>query len=101
MIAGALGATVQSALDAKFPSVSTSGSNGSFMETIMAGVIVAKFTKIVDGDNTDLGRPLMTTKTLNTLSGYIKCGEAHFASPCLASERAKVEDFMLSGFYYE
>ena len=101
MIAGALGATVQSALDAKFPAVSSSGSNGSFMETIMSGVIVAKFTKIVDGDNTDLGRPLMTTKTLNTLSGYIKCGEAHFASPCFTSEREQVESYMLSGFYYE
>ena len=101
IIAGAIGTTVQSALDAKFPAVSSSGSNGSYMETIQTGLIVAKHTKIVDADNTDLGRPLMTTKTLNTLSGYIKCGEAHFASPCLASERAKVEDFMLSGFYYE
>ena len=101
MIAGALGATVQSALDAKFPAVSSSGSNGSYMETIMTGVIVAKFTKIVDGDNTDLGRPLMTTKTLNTLSGYIKCGEAHFSSPCFTSEREQVEAYMLSGFYYE
>lgn len=101
MIAGAIGATVQSALDAKFPAVSTSGSNGSFMETIQAGVIVAKFTKVVSEDNTDMGRPLMQTKTLNTLSGFIKCAEAHFASPCLASEREKVESFMLSGFYYE
>lgn len=101
VIAGAIGATVQSALDAKFPSVSSSGSNGSYMESIQSGLIVVKHTKIVDGDNTDLGRPLMTTKTLNTLSGYIKCGEAHFASPCLADERGKVEEFMLSGFYYE
>lgn len=101
MIAGALGATVQSALDAKFPAVSSSGSNGSFMETIQTGLIVAKFTKVVSEDLADLGRPLMQTKTLNTLSGYIKCGEAHFASPCLAAERGRVEDFMLSGFYYE
>ena len=101
IIAGALGATVQSALDAKFPSVSTSGSNGSFISQVINGLIVAKHTKIVDEDNTDMGRPLMTTKTLNTLSGYIKCGEAHFASPCLASERERIESFMLSGFYYE
>ena len=101
IIAGAIGTTVQSALDAKYPSVSTSGTNGSFITQVMNGLIVAKHSKIVDADNTDLGRPLMTTKTLNTLSGYIKCGEAHFASPCLASERAKVEEFMLSGFYYE
>ena len=100
-IMGVLGATVQSALDAKFPSVSSSGVNGGFLVTLERGTIVAKFTKIVNEDNTDLGRPLMTTKTLNTLSGYIKCGEAHFAAPCLSSERSMVEEFMLSGFYYE
>ena len=101
LIAGAIGSTVQSALDAKYPSVSTSGSNGSFMGANIPCYAISHHVKIVDGDNADLGRPLMTTKTLNTLSGYIKCGEAHFAAPCLASEREKVESFMLAGFYYE
>ena len=101
LVAGALGATVQSALDAKFPSVSTSGSTGSFMGPWVVGYAVTKHTKIVDGDNTDLGRPLMMVKTINTLSGYIKCGEAHFTSPCLASERDQIEQHMLSGFFYE
>ena len=100
-IMGAIGATVQSSLDAKFPSVSSSGVNGGFLVTMEPGTIVAKFTKIVDGDNTDLGRPLMTVKTINTLSGYIKCGEAHFTSPCLASERGQIEQMMLDGFFYE
>ena len=100
-IMGAIGATVQSSLDSKFPSVSSSGSNGGFMITLLPGMIVAKHTKIVDGDNTDLGRPLMTTKTINTLSGFIKCGEAHFTSPCLASEREQIEQLMMSGFFYE
>lgn len=71
------------------------------MITLLPGMIVAKHTKIVDGDNTDLGRPLMTTKTINTLSGFIKCGEAHFTSPCLASERDQIEQLMISGFFYE
>ena len=101
IIAGAIGASVQSALDAKFPSVSTSGSNGSFINPIINGIIVAKHIKIVDGDNTDLGRPLMQVKTINTLSGYIKCGEAHFDSPCLESERTQIETYMKNGFFYE
>ena len=101
IVAGAIGATVQSALDSKFPSVSSSGSNGSYMESLLPGTIVAKHCRVVDEDNVDLGRPLMQVKTINTLSGYIKCGEAHFEAPCLAAERGKVEEFMLSGFYYE
>ena len=100
-VMGAIGATVQSALDSKFPSVSSSGSNGSYMVSLLQGTIVAKFTQIVDGDNADIGRPLMQVKTINTLSGFIKCGEAHFASPCFTSERDQVEQFMISGFFYE
>lgn len=101
IVAGAIGATVQSALDAKFPSVSTSGSNGSFMTTHISGLILTKFTRIVDGDNTDLGRPLMQVKTINTLSGYIKCGEAHISIPCLQEERTTITNFLTSGFFYE
>lgn len=100
-ITGAIGATVQSALAASFPSVSSSGSNGSFLSAFQKLVGVIEFTKIADGDNTDLGRPLMSVRTINTLSGYIKCAEAHFAAGCLSSERAAVEEFMKSGFFYE
>ena len=101
IIAGAIGATVQSALDAKFPSVSTSGTNGSFIIPHLPCYAVLHHMKIVDGDNTDLGRPLMDVRTINTLSGYIKCGEAHFSSPCFASERELVENYMKNGFFYE
>ena len=100
-IMGAIGATVQSAIDSKFPSVSSSGTNGSYMVPIMSGIIVTKHTRIVDGDNDDLGRPLMSPRTINTLSGYIKCGEAHFSSPCLAAERDQIEQQLLAGFFYE
>lgn len=100
-VMGALGATVQSALDSKFPSVSSSGCNGGFMEVLPPCTIVTKFTKIVNGDNTDLGRPLMDVRTINTLSGFIKCGEAHFSAPCFDSERDQIEQMMLTGFFYE
>ena len=100
-ISGAIGATVQSALASAFPSVSSSGSNGSFLSAFQKLVGVIEFTKIVDGDNTDLGRPLMEVRTINTLSGYIKCGEAHFEGPCFESEKDKIMAYMLDGFYYE
>lgn len=101
IIAGALGATVQSALDAKFPQVSTSGSNGSFMSNHIEALAILQHTKIVDGDNTDFGRPLMAVRTINTLSGYIKCGEAHPAIPCLQEELTTITNFLTSGFFYE
>lgn len=101
IIAGALGATVQSALDAKFPQVSTSGSNGAFVSNHIAAVAVLKHTKIVNADNTDFGRPLMAVRIINTLSGYVKCGEAHPALPCLHEELTTITNFLTSGFFYE
>lgn len=100
-IMGAIGATVQSAIDSQFPAVSSSGTNGSFMVPVTPGYAITKHIKIVDGDTADLGRPLMSPRTINTLSGYIKCGEAHFSSPCLAAERDQIEQQLLSGFFYE
>ena len=76
----------------------TPGNRASFAET-------AKFIMIqrsvAPDDNADRGRPLCQVKTINTLSGYIKCADAHFASPCLAAEREQIENLMDSGFFYE
>lgn len=76
----------------------TPGNRASFAET-------AKFIMIqrsvAPDDNTNRGRPLCQVKTINTLSGYIKCADAHFASPCLAAEREQIENLMESGFFYE
>lgn len=76
----------------------TPGNRASFAET--AKFIMIQRT-VANDDNANRGRPLCQVKTINTLSGYIKCADAHFASPCLASERERIESFMESGFFYE
>ena len=96
-----IGATVQSAIASQAPKVSTSGSNGSFNSFTIAPELVVEHYKIADEDNTDLGRPLMSTRSINTLSGYIKCAEGHFAGVCYESERARVNNYLVNGFYYE
>jgi len=101
MITGAIGATVQSAIATQAPSVSTNGSNGSFASYVIEPALVVEHYKLVDEDKADLGRPLMTTKTINTLSGYIKCAEAHFSGSCFDSERDTINRFMVDGFFYE
>ena len=96
-----IGATVQSAIASQAPKVSTSGSNGSFNSFTIAPELVVEHYKIADEDNTDLGRPLMSTRSINTLSGYIKCAEGHFAGVCYESESARVNNYLVNGFYYE
>ena len=100
-IMGMIGATVQSAISTQAPKVSTSGANGSFINFAMEPELVVEHTLLVDEDLADLGRPLMSPVKLNTLSGYIKCAEAHFAGTCFDSEKDAINQFLIDGFYYE
>ena len=101
LVTGLIGGTVQSAISAQTPQVSTNGANGSFLMTQQAPVLIAEHILIADEDNTDLGRPLMSTRTINTLSGFIKCAEAHFTGASYARETESINNYMINGFYYE
>ena len=57
---------------------------------------------LADENLADFGRPTFATKTINTLSGYIKCAEAHPAiDSALSSELKQIESYMLGGFFWE
>ena len=79
----------------------STGYNGSFIETMDSTVLVSEFYTQVDNDNTDFGKPLMSTKTLSSLSGYIKCGDGHFDGSCYDSERDQINAYLVDGFFYE
>ena len=100
-VVGAIGATIQTGLASQFPQVSTSGANGSFIETITAPVMMVEHYKLVDEDLADFGRPLMSSVQINTLSGYVKCVEAHYSGACMDYEKDVINNYMVSGFYYE
>lgn len=100
-ISGVLGGAVESAIATQTPQVSTSGSNGSFNTFTDEPALVVEHYKIADEDNADLGRPLMSTRTLSSIPGFIKCAEAHFSGNCFENERAKIDNYLVSGFFYE
>lgn len=101
LVTGLIGGTVQSSISSQTPQVSTNGANGSFLMVQQAPVLIVEHTLIADEDNTDLGRPLMSTRTINTLSGYIKCADAHFSAATYAGETDLINSYMVNGFYYE
>ena len=101
IIGGMLGATINTALATQMPKVSTNGANGSFINFALEPNLVTEHTLLVSEDNADLGRPLMETRTLNTLSGYIQCAEGHFSGSCFDSERDAINSFLVGGFFYE
>jgi hypothetical protein len=90
-----------SAVEASAPKVSTSGATGSLVNFVMSPVIVSKFAQITGASDSILGRPLLAQRTVNTLSGYIKCKNPRISAPCLLAEKNMIERFMSEGFYYE
>ena len=100
-VMGLIGATVATAIDTQAPKVNTSGANGSFVNFALEPNLVVEHSLLVDEDNTDLGRPLMAVRTINNLSGYIKCAESHFDGSCYDTERDMINGFLTDGFFYE
>lgn len=92
---------VANAIDALAPQVRTHGADGSRCYIDMTARLTAQFLPLVDEDNTELGRPLRKIRTINTLSGFIKCYEVTVDYPCFASEKEIIHDYLLSGFFYE
>lgn len=77
------------------------GYNGSFMATYEYPVLVSEFYQIGTENRTEFGRPLCANKTINTLSGYVQCGESDHAFTCTQTEKDAINRFMREGFFYE
>lgn len=84
-----------------YPSISSCGSNGSMNIAINKATLIVEHFRITDEDLAEFGRPLMQVKTINTLSGYIKCIDAHVDLPITEKEKKQITEYMTSGFFYE
>ena len=87
----------------KYPMVSGGSSAGSFMSfhTEKNCYLQGKFFEMVDENITEIGRPLMQTKTINTLSGYIACLNADCIIPGTHDEAEKINGYLNNGFFWE
>lgn len=90
-----------SAVESQMPKVSTSGANGSFIETLQYPQLISEFLNIVNENQTEFGRPLCDTRTISTLSGYIQCGEADHAFSGTRAENDEINRMLKEGFFYE
>lgn len=90
-----------SSVESQMPKVSTSGANGSFIETLQYPQLISEFLNIVNENQTEFGRPLCDTRTISTLSGYIQCGEADHAFSGTRAENEEINRNLQSGFFYE
>lgn len=101
MLASRSFTTVGNAIHALMPQVESQGVTGSFLETVMPPLLTAQFFMITDEDNDEFGKPLCEIKTISTLSGFIKCADAHVDFSCYKDEKSRILNYMINGFFWE
>lgn len=92
---------VGNALSSVFPQARIEGVSGSFTQNTITPKLTIQYFNIVEEDNEQFGRPLCETVQLDTLEGYIQCGEAHVDFPCLSPEHDMISEYLLNGFFWE
>lgn len=108
LLSGNIGGAISSAasgvlnhLAASQPIMQTSGTNGNRSVFHIVAYLFSFYRSLVNEDLSHKGRPLCQTVTINTLSGFVLCSDAHAELNCFASEREEIANFMNTGFYYE
>lgn len=92
---------IVSGVQNSMPKVSSLGANGSLIEIITPPYLIVEHYQVVDENLSEFGRPLCNTRTINTLSGYIQCGEADHAFSGTRSENEEINRNLKEGFFYE
>ena len=88
---------------AQTPQVRVSGSMGSLAEYQQKTrpLLTAQFFYLAEEAPATMGYPLCQNKTINSLSGYIKCGNVELDIPGTEPEQNEVVSLMQEGFEYE
>ena len=77
------------------------GANGSFVECLLAPVLIVEHYLLAEENRPEFGRPLCSTKRIGTLTGFIQCGDADHEFPCTDNERQQINKYLKDGFFYE
>ena len=93
--------SIGNALHAIMPQVTAKGATGSFLSTVIPPQLTAQYFILTDEDRAEFGRPLCEIRTINTLSGFILCKDAHADFPCYKDEKSQILKYMTSGFFWE
>lgn len=103
-IAGAIStgiSAIDSTVRAQVPRLSTMGGAGGFSSLIYPPRAVYRYYKLVDEDNTHLGRPLCAKRRIDTLGDYMLCEGAAVDTTGTFEENKMISNLMNTGFYFE
>lgn len=100
MISGATGA-IMDFISANIPQMTGYLAGTGSRLPVGSLLLLECFYGIADQDVAEAGRPLMATRTLSTLSGYILCADGEVETDGTEPEITELESFLTGGFYYE
>ena len=103
-IGGAISNTISGAQQALAPPLNSNGSVGNrfCMQHFNKLRIVALYREPTDSNTSStVGYSYYADIKLNSLSGFIKCADAHCAIAGSESERQQIDSYLNGGFYYE
>lgn len=92
---------VLNTIEASIPVLQASGVNGNKANYYFSADFYTVNRQVVDEDLSHRGRPLCANKTINTLSGFVMCADGHFSGNCFDAEKDMVNNYLMTGFYYE
>lgn len=104
-IIGGIGATVGS--PAGFNPTPTTlggmggGSGAGLDQDIKLTLLYHDTIEAPGASNATIGKPVMSTHTISTYSGYVQCSSASVDIPGYPEEKDTVNGYVNSGFYYE
>ena len=100
---GGIFANIGNASRSASPVVSSKGTMGSMLAYKgKTPCVYCQFTRLVDEDNVNIGRPLCQKVTLSTLSGFVKCGNSAISiDEALGNEIERIVSYMDTGMFIE
>lgn len=93
---------ISNALMAQLPQVEMKGASGSMAGAADTIKLVGVFLSMTEEDIAHKGRPLMQSRRIDSIPGYIECEDVHLTSAiALKPELENIYNDMRGGFYYE
>lgn len=92
---------VGDAVQGMLPQVIKSGAYGSRAQFMEVPSLTVTHVYITDNDRVRHGSPLMATRTINSLSGYIQVEKPDVEITGTAAEKDEIISYMQNGFFYE
>lgn len=99
--AAALGSGIVSSAMSLIPDAVATGQTGNIAGVGDAARLYVRRLMPADEDIPEYGRPLCTTKTISSLSGFILCRDGDISAPATDGELRQIESYLTGGFFYD